>query len=85
MGVLVLEAAVGLMPEVGREALTLDSDNGGRAREADEGEEVDAVGAGFEVTDESLDASLVRPGGGGLSLQSCPSSGEGTKPPEGLG
>lgn len=51
----------------------------------DEGKEGGRVGC-CELREE-LPGSLVtkRPGGGGLSLQSCPSSGEGTNPPDGLG
>lgn len=71
VGVDVPGTAIG--PSVGRCEL-LSSATDDSVREPDDGEDA-----------ESEDCFVVRPGGGGLSRQSWPSSGEGTKPPDGLG
>lgn len=75
----------GLRPEAGR---CLASDTGDIASEAEEDDDADAAAAVATERFEEEEADggwFVRPGGGGLSLQSWPSSGEGTNPPEGLG
>ena len=64
------------------------SDTAGSAREDEDGEDEDAT-VETAVKEGAMDvvelSFVLRPCGGGLSLQSWPSSGEGTKPPDGLG
>lgn len=89
VGVEVLDVAAGLRDELD---CWTSSATGGSARDADDGEDVDedaAAKGGLAMVEKLNDADvavlLLRGCGGGLSLQSCPSSGAGTKPPEGLG
>lgn len=85
MGVDVFDLSVGLRLEDG---CRTSSDKDGSAREDEDGGDEDASvdTAVKEGAEDVVELSFVlRPCGGGLSLQSWPSSGDGTKPPDGLG
>ena len=80
VGVQVLASAVGLKQERGRrEPCAICETTRGADDDA-------ATAVEEEEAEVESDAVLtVRPGGGGFKRQSWPSSGDGTKPPDGLG